>query len=152
MGCVADRHRRARFRTSPTAQSFHGGQRGTGPIAPLRSWKRLGGKGGRQLDLGEDGFEGENPRRQRVVIGFDGAFQKAGEAIYGIAAVADKLAESGALPYRRPRLEPEDDKRCRAEDDPERHPSQLSLGVGIRASCSFGNSRSSAIAHRSPRA
>jgi hypothetical protein len=45
--------------------------------------------------------------------------------IYGIAAGADELAESGALPNRGPHLEPNDDERCRAEDDPEPYACQL---------------------------
>jgi hypothetical protein len=44
------------------------------PISQLCSRKLLGDEGRGRIELGENGFEREDPRRERVVIRFDGAF------------------------------------------------------------------------------
>jgi hypothetical protein len=58
-------------RISPAPTSLPGGQRGTGPIARPFRRKSLGDDGGRRLDLYRGHLSGPNPRRQRVVIGFE---------------------------------------------------------------------------------
>ena len=116
--------------------SSHGG---TGPIAGLCSRRWHCSNGGLRLELRKNAPQSANPRLQRIAIIVNFARQKLYEGAFfffgkvrrqnpvkyrASSALMNSLG-SGALPNRRPYLEPEDDERRGAENDAERRPREF---------------------------